>query len=151
MVSSILNMENYKAYLDYAKGIEEVSPVMALYCKIYYAEKLLESKKQTKSTIMQQNESIYINDMLKQIHKTHEALGLKREQKQQLVEQYCGKSYEKTIGETLQPGFDKEGCAGRLRTVANFIDVLTVFSPLTPEWIQKSIYVLCTENRGRMH
>ena len=127
---------NPKAYLDYANSVEKVNPVMALYCRMFYMQKTLESKRQTKSTIVEKNESTFLSEVLNKIEQTHNALGLKKEQKQQRVEQYCEKVYKKVMSEASSPGCNKPECMDMLKSTHDLIEVLTIFGPLTPEWMK---------------
>ncbi len=130
---------NYAIYLSYAKGVEKADSVMATYCKMYYIEKILGQKRQTHSVMVAKEESSVINAVLKEIEQAQRTTRLSREQKQQRVEQYCLKMHEMVMKKAAEPGASRAECADQLRTVSDFIDVLTVFGPLEPRWVELSI------------
>ncbi len=137
--------QNYAIYLSYANEVKKADLVVAIYCKIYYAQQVIGLKRQIGSVVFQKEESATINSVIKEIEQGQAALGkeMKKEQKQQRVESYCTRMYQKIMAEASNPNCNRGECIDRLKTVSDFIDILTVFVPLNAEWTAKSTHLVC--------
>ena len=129
--------DDINIYLYYANDVEKADSVMALYCRMYYIDQYLKKKKEGGTSQLHDNESNYLSGILDNIQKTHKALNMTKEEKQERVFQYCSKMYTKIVKLLKESSSDRVRCLDMLCTMINFIKILTIFGPLNAEWSKK--------------
>jgi len=130
---------NINDYLEYAKAIERIEPIVAVYCRLYYVDKFVQMKKSSNMQFDPKTESVHINNLINQIQQAQKASNLTKDQKQIRVSDYCKKMFDKIMVELHKPDFDERQIAGQLKTMIDFIEILTIFGPLSPEWVSNRI------------
>lgn len=134
-----MKQPNIKLYLDYANMLDSRNPVMALHCRIHYLQEFIKSIKMANETSVNRNTSVAINAIFKKIENTKKALKLDKKQEQVEVENYCLEMYKKIMKSAEDPKADKDLIGRKLSMMVDFIQILTNFGELSPEWIFKSI------------
>jgi TPP-dependent 2-oxoacid decarboxylase len=128
-------------YLKYADEVEQADPIMALYCRLYFVEHYVHSKKKQGTSELSPDEVKLTNDTFNKIEKVQKESKLTKEQKQERVRQYCAKMYQKIMELARSPGANITQCTEMLQTMINFISILATFGPLTAEWVNKCKYL----------
>eukprot|EP00826_Nyctotherus_ovalis_P026549 TRINITY_DN2072_c0_g1_i7.p1 TRINITY_DN2072_c0_g1~~TRINITY_DN2072_c0_g1_i7.p1 ORF type:complete len:176 (+),score=20.89 TRINITY_DN2072_c0_g1_i7:147-674(+) len=139
------DFQGTEIYLKYADDVEKCDPIMAAACRFYYVQSFISQTKCGGSQIMSNQVSAYMNTIISNIEKTHKASGLTPEQRKARVNRYCTLMYNKIVDDIKTPGADKLQSLDRLTTMVNFIQVMTVFGPLEPVWVENC--KLCVKTR----
>lgn len=131
---------NPSAYLQYAKELASIDPVVAVYCKIYYADKIIVSKKQA-GVKMNQSESTACSKLLAEIQKEQQAFALSHEEKKAHVEKYCKKMCDSLNSSIKSQSIQKNDLVSKLASAIDMINLLTCFGKLPEMWIKQSILI----------
>ena len=122
-----------KLFIRYADELESHDPVVAQQFRMYFIEKQMEYIKKTKGQNYKNDKAI-ISEQLKKTEELNKKLNLTKEQKKQQMHQYCAGMYKKIMDAAKAPNCKKPICISKLKTMMDFIQVLTVFGPLSSEW-----------------
>ena len=122
----------HEIYLNYAHDLQSTSPIVAVYCKMYYVTREIAQRKESHSSFAPA-ESNNIHQLLQTIEQEQKAIGLKPEEKRKRVEEYC----TSMCSALSQLAVSSQVLADQYKTAANFINLLTIFGPLSPPWAAK--------------
>lgn len=121
-------------YLKYAKELENLEPIIALCCKIYFIERYLEGHKKDGKLNLSSEKKQFINPIYKAVENDKKSLGISKDDRQKKFEQYCNNIHLRMIALINTPKNDRKKSVNSLLTMRNFIKILTLFGPLTPQW-----------------
>lgn len=141
---------NMKIYLEYASMLDGRDPIMALYFRMYYAQEFLKSIRKVSGNGIDRNSSIALNAVFKKIESAKRTLSLTASEREEHVKGYCRDMYVRVVATAKDPKSDKGLSVRKLSTMIDFIQVLTTFGELAPDWVSKRILRIYT-NRKHVH
>eukprot|EP00826_Nyctotherus_ovalis_P013287 TRINITY_DN1356_c0_g1_i3.p1 TRINITY_DN1356_c0_g1~~TRINITY_DN1356_c0_g1_i3.p1 ORF type:complete len:258 (+),score=95.71 TRINITY_DN1356_c0_g1_i3:66-839(+) len=103
----------------------------------YYAQEFLKSLRKASSNGIDRNSSIALNAVFKKTESAKKNLNLTARQGEEHVKAYCSNMYDKVVATAKDPKSDKDLSARKLGTMIDFIQVLTTFGELSPDWLSK--------------
>ena len=125
-----------KVYLKYAAEFDKDQPILALCCRSHYVGKQIETK-QRKREFFTPEENKEIIDLLKYTMTTATKLGVSDTDRKSYLEKFCNKIFLSLQGEDYSTEKHSMFYAIQFNTVANFIEVLKIFGPLSDLWEER--------------
>jgi len=133
--------ESYKLFLKLADSLEATDKIMALCCRMYYAEKVIAEKRQsgTGTTPAEQEELTRLFDLIETGKKSYE---LSKDGMITHIEDFCAKMYNNLNKEDrTAPKITKE-LAKNFNTLGCYIELLGFYNMLTSQWEEISNLLL---------
>lgn len=125
-------------YLTYAKNLKATEPIIALCCKTFYVQKFIEAKKQSLASFSPA-ETKKIQILLRESEEEKKEINFAAEQGQAAVEDFCTRQFVGICKDEQDPKNPiTRNHAVQFRNTANFIDLLSVYGELPPDWEEKS-------------
>jgi len=137
MASKAISVEIIKPYLTYAQNLKATEPLIALCCKTYYLQKFLEIKKQTGTPNTPEDKAM-LNNLLQESEEEKTACGFNKEMAQEAVEEFCTRQFVDISKEEKTAPTITRNHAIQFKNTANFINLLSVYGELPPDWVEKS-------------
>ena len=129
-------MTNLNIYIKYADEFEKCKRDLAVaeQCRMYFIDKQMQLIKGKKGTPGYNEMKTIISEQLKKTEELNKVLKMTKEQKQEQTRNYCGTMYKKIMDAAKAPNCNKALIVSKLQVMVNFIEILTVYGPLNPEW-----------------
>ena len=102
---------------------------------MYYIECFVSSKKKGDLSSFAPDGETVVNEQFKKTEQINKMLNLKKEEKQAQIFQYCSQTYKNLTATIKTPGANQTQCINQLGMMKDFINILSLFGPLTPEWL----------------
>ena len=136
-------MTNLKIYIKYADEFERSQKdlVVAEQCRMYFIEKQMQLIKNEKGKPGYNEIKDIISEQLKKTEDLNKVLKITKAQKQEQTKNYCASMYKKIMDAVKAPSCNKALAASKLQTMVNFIQILTIYGPLSPEWEKNCIII----------
>ncbi len=130
--------EQFKTYLKMANDLDASEPVIALCCRMHYAEKMMSFKKQAGATSFTPEEEADLSAVLNKVAETKKTLGMNKEEIKDTLEEFCSRAFCAIDKEDrTAPKIGKEH-ARRFLSTAYFIELLRSYDGMTPKWEELS-------------
>lgn len=138
-MTSTPNVDLLKIYLKYAEDFDSFEPIISLCCRTFYVKRYIDSKKLLGKPFTPE-ESKHINSLLNSVETLQKKLGFSNEIRKSKFEEFCTKIFVEIEREELSTKKLTKLHAIQFNTTANFIDILTIFNPLSKEWENRKNY-----------
>ena len=146
MSAGIKENNPYKIYLKYAEDLEEAEPVVALCCRIYYTKKFVEAKQKT-GQVFTPDEEKYVAQLIRDVEFGQGKLGMSSETRKEKLEEFCTKIFLALEKEELTAEELTKIHAVQFNATANFVELLSIFGNLSPQWEDRSMFIYIIADR----
>ena len=132
--------ESYKTFLKLSDEAKSIEPVVSLVCKMYYAQRFLANKRKSGVTTTPEEQE-ELTKLFQEIENGKKIYEISKEKTLGLLEQFCAKQYTYLNKEDCAEPKLFKSHAKRYNSLNFYIELLSFYDGLTPQWIEISNFI----------
>ncbi len=140
MSASVCDADSARVYLKYAADLESTEPIVALCCRTFFIQKVIETKQQ-RGVEFTPTEGKFIAQMLDFVESSKQKLGLGNETRKDKLEDFCSRVFIAVEREEKSAEEITKIHAMQFHSTAQLIDLMSLFGRLSPVWSNRRILV----------
>ena len=125
-------------YLKYADLFDKECPVISQYCRIYYVQEYMKIAKQNDNGDVSKIETITLSSIIKKSAEAGLNKKYRPEKRKAIIEQRLNTMFQSKLEKIKDSNSDKVLCRRGLENILDLIKILTVFGPLSQNWVKVS-------------